>query len=217
MDGIFEWTYYFRIDSMRVLILFLIGITTSLQAQLLKGDKSIGGTAIVSSILQRDDFDAVLPAPRGSYIQYSPALGFVLNEKYAIGAIASITTRLGYVFRAKENIFGIGGFGRRYIRISDQFIFALSGQLVYNRMVEKNREYNFQNGEYETLKEYANGFSTEITPLFIFFPTPVWGFEAGIGSVAFRMMKSQQSSDYQYDFSAGYGQLRIGLNYYLKR
>jgi hypothetical protein len=34
MDGIFEWTYYFRIASMRVLILFLIGITTSLQAQL---------------------------------------------------------------------------------------------------------------------------------------------------------------------------------------
>ena len=202
---------------MRVLILFLIGITTSLQAQLSGGDIFIGGTGVIYSNLQRDNRNAVLPSPKQSYIQFSPALGFVLNEKWAIGAIANLTTRLGYVFRAEENIFGIGGLGRRYIRISDQFIFAFSGQLVYNLITQKSRVYNPQKSENETLKSYANGLSTEVAPMFIFFPTPAWGFEAGIGSVGLAWANNRTEKSRDFQVFAGLGQFKLGINYYIRK
>lgn len=204
-------------NTLKGIVLILIGITTSLQAQVTKGDKFIGGSAAVATNLQRDNRDAILPSPNQSVIQFNPALGFVLNEKWALGAIANFSTRLGYVFRAEENIYGLGGFARRYIGITEKFMFAFSGQIVYNLITEKDRVYNFQKGEYETLKSYADGFSTEVAPMFIFFPTPAWGFEAGIGSVGFEWKNKQSNGSRYYELFAGLGQFKLGINYYIRK
>ncbi len=211
MDGIFEWTYYFRINSMRGLILFLIGITTTLHAQLSRGDKFIGGTAFIFGAAQREMKEFIFPTPESIVLNVNPLLGFVLNEKYALGAQAGILVGLERN-RGSDDMFGFGAglMGRRFFTLSDRCLWTIHGQFNY--------QYILQDASYSRPRPSdLHEWQLALRPAVIYFPTPAWGFEVGIGSVGFAWKNNRTDAVRDYEWFAGLGQFKLGINYYIRK
>jgi len=172
-------------------------------AQFTKGDKFIGGSLQYTSNRNTN-------AESKSYaISVLPKVGFLLNEKWAIGAMLGYqnyhTKHAGIV---NSESFGAGFFTRRYFTISEKFIFSLEGGLSY-----WNRETwgsFYENPKYDVA-------SATITPSFLFFPSSHWGIELSLASLVYDYTTYKDADAPIHNFSVQAGALNLGLAYYFRK
>ena len=162
-----------------------------------------------------------------------PEVGYFVNEKWAVGASVAYAhsnqledqVQTPYVYHIHNFSYSIspGFLVRRYFIISDKFLFLLEGGVSYSRSNE-TQVYETTNstnpGTTTTTSSDYPEYSVAVTvrPLFIFFPTPNWGFEAGLGSLAWSHAQYLFDNASQNTLTLSHtGLTFIGIFYYLRK
>ena len=205
-------------------------------AQFSKGQVYVGGS-LSTSLFNND-----VPATANSYnssnknntFTLSPMVGIFLNQKIAIGGGVGYTTTYtewnytSSYYDANNNLITVPAFQknrtngvilmsftRYYVPISSSFYFAAHGQVNFTRSNQKNVQ---NTGTEEITQEnpyYAIGVT--LKPVFIFFPSPRWGFEAGVGSLGYLYYRYLPNVSSVNSFTFSMGTFSLGLAYYFAK
>lgn len=187
-------------------------------AQFAKGDKVLGGSFSFNVQNRNDSPDGGLM--KSNSFSLNPSMGFLINENFAIGGelgYASTFRETNYsstVLETKSKSFSAGVFGQRYFNISDKFLFSLVGRFNFGRGFATGHDYDPQLGEAVETRMKNYNLTTSITPRFIFFPSPKWGFEASIGSISHTLSRNLSTDEKINYFSLNYGAISFGVGYY---
>ena len=204
------------------LLLPLVGM-----AQFNKGQVFLGGSMSVQNQYLSDHSGPIV-----NTFGITPRVGYFINEKWALGGTAgySSTDQTNTnadingrtVFKYNSISISAGFFGRRYFTISEKFLFALEGNLSFSRSNSTSTYAStdaagvLTSSSYSTLPSY--GLGVGFRPLFIFFPSPKWGIEAGLGNLS--VSRQRNLSDHTgvntFNLSA-LGTLSFGVTYYFTR
>lgn len=201
-------------------------------AQFNKGQVYVGGT--LSTSLQNSNTTQPSPAAnlsKNNSISAAPAVGVFLNPKIAIGGTIgysySLTefdfqsfnqntgTTVNSYQKYKTIGFSVGAFTRYYLPISNTVYFALHEQITFTR---SNSETIQGNATQETTNQtptYSIGVS--VKPVLIFFPSPKWGIEAGVGSIGYSYTRTLPNVSSGNSFSLNAGSFSFGLAYFFAR
>jgi len=205
-------------------ILITLILLTSLQSfgQFARGNKFIGGTVDFDNRSYPDISNSGNSS--GTSISVYPSVGFLLNEKFAVGGqigfssyYSKFTNGSTYMAESKSLYISTAIFAKRYFKISDKFLFSLVGTFAFNRGAITNTTTQPLIGLTVEDKSQNYIIYTSITPSFIFFPTPKWGFEVGIGSINHGYNSNLTTSQNSNSFQINYGRLSWGLSYYFRR
>ena len=226
-----------------LLTLLVSSILMSAYSQTEKGKMFLGGqfslsgnTNSMSDTLNRyDNHTTVLDiTPNfGYFIADNLALGVSLdfgvnnsNNHFENSALSLSHTKNG----SNDNtyIYGIGGFARYYVNITDHFKFYTNFGLNYSLQLNKRTSFDNYPGDLNSpstkyYQEYQLSLITlEITPGLVYFVTPRIGMQAAFGNLNYTHSSSKDitSSNDDYYSSSNYGinlnplTLSLGLNYY---
>jgi hypothetical protein len=195
---------------MRQILLTAFLLTSILtKAQFIKGDKVLGGTFSLYS-QDADSQNGGLTSNVKS-ISITPRLGFLLNENFSIGGQLG----LGYTkqettsFEYKSKSISLGLFGQRYFNITDKFLFSVIGQFNFARGQETYPYFDPFLGEVIGKKTQNYTLTASIRPNFTFFPSPKWGFEAGIGLISYSYLRSLSTDEKANFASLNYGSIEM--------
>lgn len=183
--------------------------------QFVKGDKFLGGYVRVSSQGPTQSGTGSGSSQKGFSID--PRIGFLVSEKFAVGGgigYSHFNSTYRDPFNQREyNSKGVlaGVIARRYFAISERFIFAINGNLNYDRGTESQDNGSLQG----TTKNY--GISIGFVPTFIFFPSPQWGFETGVGSLSYSYSRNLTTDADNSYFDCYAGSLSFGVSYYFRK
>lgn len=232
--------------TMKKFLLILLAFSTLMSgySQTEKGKMFLGGqfnlsgnTNSLSDTLSRYDNHSLNFA-------ITPNFGYFIADNLALGVSLDFgvdhsnnhyeNTNLATLFRTKSNsinnsyTYGIGGFARYYVNITDHFKFYVNGGLKYSHQTDKRTSFNNYPGDLNSpsikyYQEFQLSFITlEVTPGLVYFVTPRLGLQANFGNLSLRHSRSKDitSSNNNYYRSNDYGfnlnpsTLSIGLNYY---
>lgn len=216
--------YFMRNLLQKKILLVLLCIPALAKAQFNKGDIFLGGTFSGSySHSDHPEYGNTSSYKNsGKSISVYPSMGFFVNERFAVGPqlglshYTSESTSDTYVQKNRTNAYSVGVLGRYFFPISSQFLFTLSGDLYYSRSKARNENAAVGGSENtRTTKSYEVGL--QINPTFLFFPSPHWGFEAGIGSVGYSHSQSLSDNSKQDNISVSYGSVYLGVAYYFRK
>ena len=110
-----------------------------------------------------------------------------------------------------------GAFARRYFAISDNFFFALEGALIFARSNNTFHYVPFNPINNSTSNSPTYDVIASLRPLFIFFPSPKLGIEAGLGALNFDRQQGLSDHHYVNTFNLSVFGFSLGLAYYFKR
>ena len=161
-----------------------------------------------------------------------PTAGYFVNEKWALGGSAGYgysdqrstnTNSLGSnSYKSSSFSISAGMFGRRYFAISERFFFVLEGNLNFRRgrsfSASEQRDANGNLTSRLSFNSPSYNLGVSVRPLFIFFPLPRWGLEAGLGSLS--VNRQENLSDHTGVNSSNLsvtGTFAFGITYYFKR
>ncbi len=202
---------------MKYLILFIFchGILNSI-AQISSGTRFLGGGVAFNT----QSFPEDASGYRNDYINFSisPVVGIIINGQWAFGG------QLGFGYSRQEYTDGnqalltsvnkgitLGAAARRFFPLTEKFYFALDGQLFFNR------GYNLYSTSSSESKTQSYEISPAINPVFIFFPSERWGFEASIGSLYYGYSRSLSNDSSSSTVGFNYGTLNLGFAYYFTK
>jgi hypothetical protein len=216
----------------KIIALSIVVIPYFTFAQFTKAQVYLGGT--LSTSFQNSTSNVTPPNPnlsKNNSLSISPTIGFFLNPKISLGGSIGYSSALqqfdystydpnvGAVVRAsrkyKTSGFAISGFARHFIPISNSFYFALQEQISFTR---SNAETTQVTGTTETSNQspnYSIGFA--IRPILIFFPSPKWGIEAGVGTLGYSYTRYLADVASSNTFSLNAGSFSFGLAYYFAK
>lgn len=186
-------------------------------AQFSKGNVFLGGT--LSAMLQNSDTNTSTSSTTYTNNSFgiSPSIGFFLNEKIALGAAINYSTSLqkgvfnqstGSLTQVQTNSVGINPYVRLYQPITSSIYFGLQGGISFTR--GNSMLTNF--GTTTTTPNYSVG--VNFKPIFIFFPSPKWGVETGIGSLGYTYMRNLPDTGSTSTFGLSAGSFTFGVAYY---
>ena len=209
---------------MRWILITLFLLTSLLSfGQFIKGDKFIRGTFNLNSQNTPDSNTGGFTNSGTSFSIY-PSIGFLLNEKFAIGgqigfssSYSKSTNGSSYIVESNSLSISSAIFANRYFKISDKFLFSLVGAFAFNRGTSTNITTDKLTSTITEYKTENYAIRTSIRPSFIFFPTPKWGFEVGIGSISHSYNMNLSTGENSNIFNLNYGTLSWGLLYYFKK
>lgn len=179
-------------------------------AQFVRGNKFIGGTLSISAQSSTMD-DSGTSQIKTHTFALSPTLGCFLNDKYAVGGgIGFVSTSQKYDYANMTDSFqsravSLQAFARRYFMISDKFYFMMTGSVNFSR---GNQESNSIKSKY-----YFVGL--KVQPAFVFFPSPRWGIEGGMGTLGFTHNRSLSYDTKYNNFNLDFGGFYLGFAYYI--
>lgn len=197
-------------------------------AQFAKGNMFIGGNLGVS--IHNETADSPTAGNNTTYssnsISIHPNFGFFLNDKIAIGAQLGYSNNTAestapppaYNSTNKREDIQFGIFGKRYIKLADRFFFAGTGLLNYSKYTSTLHSVNVNSVVQN--KEEGSDLLLSVSPSFLFFPSPKWGFEAGIGSIYYIWGLSHYDAGGTVinrktnDLNISYGGFSVGFTYY---
>jgi len=201
-----------------VLLVAIILISVTAKAQFKKGDKLIGGYFAITTQRSSDQNGIDIQTMKSNSFSLRPFMGVFLNEKWAIGG--SLGYSVSYqknwfstpdIQTYKNRSFSLGIFSRRYFSISEKFFFMVHGEGSFARGSFITSNVFLEH----TSQKYDLGIN--IRPMFVFVPSPRWGFEGGLGSLSFthsRFLSTGKKSNF---FDMSYGGLSLGVTYYIHR
>jgi hypothetical protein len=184
---------------MKKIMLLLLVLPLAGKAQFNKGDMFLGGAL---SGFTRDSpagSSSTITNDVGNSFNVGPKFGYFISEKWAIGGSLGYThssstqdqVAPNFLSHYNTSSFGFtsGLFARRYFAIADKFFFTLEGSLAFSRSnsITSNSTVDYQGSgpiiSSSTYKDPIYLLGATVRPIFIFFPTPKWGIEAGLGSL----------------------------------
>lgn len=186
------------------------------KGQFIKGNKVLGGT--ISFFNQDSNNQNVGVNSDFKSISLSPRLGFFASETLAIGGQfgAGYSNRNFGSSVYSSKLISAGIYGQRYFNISEKFLFSLLGQFNFGRGQETSPYFDPFSGETINVKTNNYTLSVSIIPTFTFFPTPKWGFEAGVGKLSYSHLRNL-SNDATANFtSVDYGSISLGISFYFR-
>lgn len=196
----------------------LLSIASAVQAQLTKGDKFVGGYFTFSDSKTPDK--TYIVNSHSNSLQISPLVGFVLNEKLAVGGLLGYSTSAssssdpnGTDYSTNSWLLSAGAFVQRYFPLSDKVVVAMRGAAQFSR----GKSTSFFNGA-GTSSDSDNSYSLgiSVSPVFIFFPSKRWGFEAGVGQLSYLHSYSFSTMDAGNSFALHVGTFSLGVAYYFR-
>ncbi|MBS1558082.1 MAG: hypothetical protein JST69_05085 [Bacteroidetes bacterium] len=194
---------------MKECALFVLSfLSIAAMAQFNKGDKFISGSFGFNT--QSGNANGFLTQ---NTVSIGPSLGYFLNEKYAVILGMSYSSSY-YEFIGSKNFstsFAVTPSIRRYFLISDKFYLALSTYLSFYR--GNTEQINSFNNQTTQSPYYSLGVG--LGPSFIFFPSPNWGLQAGLGSLNYghyqNLSDARSNNSYGLNWSS---LLNFGVTYY---
>lgn len=184
-------------------------------AQIQTGTQFVGGGILVSAQKAPENGNGF--QSNYSAVNILPVIGFILNERWAIGSQIGVgfsnqESRNGTQTLFKSNSKGItmAAVARRYFPLTEKFFLALDGRLQFDRGSEM-----YSSGTSETTSQ-SYEISSIISPVFIFFPTNRWGFEASIGSISYGYYRNLSTDSSSNNFGLNYGSVSLGIAYYFQ-
>jgi len=231
---------------MKKFLLTLLAFSTLISgySQTEKGKMFLGGqfnlsgnTNSMSDTLSRYDnhsLNFVITPNFGYFIADNLALGVSLDFGVDHSNNHFENTNLATLFRTNTNsinnsyTYGIGGFARYYVNITDHFKLHINGGLNYSHRTDKRSSLSNDTGDLNStsIKDYQefqlNSFTLEVSPGLVYFVTPRLGIQAAFGNLNFKHSSSKDitASNDNYFRSNDYGlnlnpsTLSLGLNYY---
>ncbi|WBO84203.1 hypothetical protein [Hymenobacter yonginensis] len=219
--------------------LLLLGAATAAHAQTSAGTVLLGGNVGYSS--SKEEYS---PSSLGSSssertqreFRFSPSVGYFVADNLAVGLIADLQTNKTkqpyteydqgvpstYRFESTGSYKSIGPFVRYYKMIGEKagFYGQLAGGYRTGRSRSESNAPFFEGSDGKYRGSYAN-----LTPGFVFFPTPKIGLELTSGSIGYYNNKNTQEPTRQRigqdNKSSGFGayfglqNLNIGASIYL--
>jgi hypothetical protein len=216
-------------NLMKRLILIMLVVPLAVKAQFTKGDLFLGGSLGVNTV----DFPGADYAKNiSNSFSVGPKIGYFINEKWAIGGSVGYSYSnqvLDYSVtpyysnsRSTSRTFSANVLARRYFAITDKFLFTLEGSLGFSRSNTTNSYATSQvsTGGPEPYDDNAPAYtlSATVRPLFVFFPTPHWGIEAGLGTLSFSHQHSLSDNSSVNTFNLFVAtSTSLGVYYYFRR
>jgi hypothetical protein len=194
-----------------LLIIMIIASFISEQAlgQTVKGKKYVGGTFSLSATHSNS---------KNSDFNINPSVGVFLTDHLSIGGIIGYHNTIYKDDNSKStmNGFSIGAFCRQHIPLSDLFSVYIQEDISFSNQINQYENNDTQQSKYST-----SGISFSAGPGLIFFPTPKFGFEVGIGSVNYghqseknKLSDSDPVTTNSYGLKVDLTTLNLGLRYY---
>ena len=186
-------------------------------AQFTTGQLFLGGSLSASAATTTNNSYAYKETT--NQFSAAPSIGYFLNPKISIG------TGIGYSASYQKDVSGsssqknndhyyyLSPFARYYLSITGSFFIALQGQVNLSRGT--TTQFSPLSGAVNTTPSYNLG--ATISPIFIFFPSPKWGIEAGVGSLGYNYTRNLPDVSSTGTFSLNSGTFTLGLAYYFKR
>ncbi len=226
----------------QILLALTIFTLSSAYSQTDKGQKFIGGQLNLQGSTSAIIDDLMINNNQTFGINIVPSLGFFIKDNFAVGA----TLNYGYsrVTQQREtpvvdapfmlintnqsttNGYGIGGFARYYVDLSEKFKFYLNGGINYTysiqeKMTTSNDPSNGNPGTPVSQKNVLNTANIAISPGFVFFVTPKFGIQTSIGSAYYQFTnsRSKQAPTYSsnianYGFNLNLSSFYFGINFH---
>lgn len=197
----------------KYLLPIVLSIPFLSNGQFTKGDKFIGGTFRASS--QIDSYGGTTY----TYKTFSmdPFVGSFLKENFAVAG------QLGYYYGFAKNDsppsywytnstrgFSTALIARRYLTLTEKFIFSLDGSINFTRGSNTQASPNVDN------KTQSYQLAAILKPVLMFFPSPKWGLEAGIGSISYTYTRNLNSGLRGNLLDVQFGIINVGIAYYIR-
>ena len=189
-------------------------------AQFSKGQIYVGGS--IATSLQNSNYNYGNNSLNKSiYNSFSitPAIGFFLNPHISIGGsmgYSSYLQELDYgnntFNKSQSHSFSINSIARYYFPLANSVYVAIQGQISFER---GGTEYSNESGLTGKNPFYNVGLS--FRPIFVFFPSPAWGIEAGVGSLGYNYQRYLPDVSSTNSFSINAGSFSFGLAYYFAK
>jgi hypothetical protein len=149
---------------------------------------------------------------------FQPAMGVFVSNKWAVGGglvYANSIEKREYQTnfqKYRSYSFSIGLIVRRYLEISDKFYFVVEGNLDFSRGAYVN-----SNNMAESKSKFYN-IGITASPLLVFFPTPRWSVEGGIGSLNYEYSRNLTTDTATSSFGLSHnGAINFGVAYYFRK
>jgi hypothetical protein len=206
-------------------------------AQFTKGQVFLGGT--LSATNNNNDLPTI---PSGSSLKSStfsvtPVVGFFINPKLALGGSIGYATGTSqfdyanyglvngaytYTILSQKSVSKsllVSTFARYYVPLGNSFYFTLQGQLNFTRTAndQTSPQYNGTNYDQVTQRTPSYSLGVSVRPAFVFFPTPRWSIEGGVGNLSFTRTRYLPDVYSANNFSLNAGTFTFGVAYYFKR
>jgi hypothetical protein len=206
-----------------ILVVACLSMATNGFSQFTRGDKLlVGGLSVQTD--KRTNVSTIGSINEYNNYSVTPAIGFFVNEKTAFGVKLGYGNTFSKYFvpgasnsERNYNEFYGGLMIRRYYLISEKFFFLIEGSLGYAKGEINNTFNDYNNAIYNKVESTTDEFSAAILPRFVFFPSPKWGFEAGIGSIGYSNTSNSESKGSISQFNLNYGIFSLGFAYYIRK
>jgi hypothetical protein len=201
--------------SITIIILF-----TAIQSfgQFSKGDKALGGTLSFNT----GNAESNTYGYKSSSFSLSPYFGVLVTKNLEIGG------SIGYEYSHSEREFtsiydnksqglSLGLYSQRYMQITDNFLFSITGYFNYAFITNKNKETNIDSGY--SYEDESKGYRLGLyfVPGFIYFPSQKVAFRANIGQLGYSISKNKTEEEKSNSFGIDYGNIGLGVIFYFRK
>ncbi|MBS1507979.1 MAG: outer membrane beta-barrel protein [Bacteroidetes bacterium] len=224
---------------MKKYIALLMLIAPSLAiAQFTKGQVYLGGT--LSTSINNSNYvvasGSSSPLKTTSF-SFAPTAGYFVSPKLALGA------SLGYAVSSSDydypysyitnNTFAytilsiksvnkslqVGTFARYYVPLATNFYFTAQADLTFTRSAfdQTNPSFNGNTFDEVTRRTPSYSLGVSVRPAFVFFPSPRWSVEGGVGTLSFTRTRYLPNVYSANNFTLNVGTFTFGVAYYFKR
>lgn len=184
----------------KLILLLLVLSSVSLSAQLRQRNLFVEGSVGFSQM--------TLPSGLKSRVfNFSPSFGLMLTEKTALIVgmnVVDIRSEGSFFGNTRNNSTSIFFGARQFFPISDKFYFYTQGLVGYGDLFADMYGTLGLNGTNQGGGDQVN---IQVSPGFVFFPSPRWGLTTRIGTLGYRFKQSNSPSNFEFSL----GSIRLGL------
>lgn len=172
---------------------------------------------------------------------FAPNFGYFIMDNFAIGANINLgvsNSKNDYNYtnqtpslttnKSTTLSYGVGGFTRYYINITDNFKFFFNGGINYLHQTQKTTNSNndpnyiYSTSNPATQEHQINNISFAISPGIVYFVTPKLGIQAAFGNINYSYSSSKNTSlsydnhnnSNNYGINLNLSTFNLGMNYY---
>jgi hypothetical protein len=223
------------------LILLTVCAVQTSYSQTEKGKMFIGGQVTLSGNTTSNSDTSYKSDNNSIGFTVAPNFGYFIMDNFAIGANVNLgvsnstqkqdypnQTPSEYTYKYNTLSFGIGGFARYYINITDNFKFYFNGGINYLHQTKKttysNNDPNYVYSTSNPANQVTpiNNISLFISPGVVYFVTPKIGIQAAFGNINYSYSSSKNTSltyanhsnSSSFGVNLNLSAFALGLNYY---
>ena len=228
----------------RILFLFTLISFHAVYSQTEKGKMFIGGNVNLTGNSNSNLDTSYQSDFSTTTFIFAPNIGYFVADNFAIGANINLgasslvqnnenkstTASLPSKFTNKTTTlsYGLGGFARYYIDISEKLKFFIKGGINYSYSIHNRKDSNNDPNDVNNansspyMDAQTNSISLLCNPGFVYFIGPKLGIETNFGNISYAYSSSTNKSlpydnkitSHNYSLNVNPSSFCLGLNYY---